>query len=394
METALEFELNSFIDSAERKKGANAWEVTARWLRAAAARSRPPLLAPSASFVVETAVCDGLLDLIFRPPTPAESTARRQRSKSGLLPAFGPAPSPLVVPETLQLDVFRLQAFHSDVTDLAVVYAILMLYRQLAGARATESEVDRVRREIWALVASNPVAEGVANLSISSTPNHGPSTTGPGLGLKKLECEAWRQGINDVLLQVAARAQAEAFPDPATLELVYSWGDTNLRANAPLFVMLAQRLRTTLAAVLVEHLDADRAGQGWWPQAAAAAAMASTSLNVAGHEVGACGRGHGPVTIAAAHMAASTPSPSRPRKRRSDSVDSNTSSKRARSTSPEPVEEPKGPTEFERHLVRNGLSPLEGEVRLLGERIAKVAGFHLRVYSGWYENLLGLPIPQ
>jgi hypothetical protein len=39
-------------------------------------------------------------------------------------------------------------------------------------------------------------------------------------------------------------------------------------------------------------------------------------------------------------------------------------------------------------LVRNGLTALETEVRLLGERIARVTTFHTAVYKDWYTSLL------
>ena len=39
-------------------------------------------------------------------------------------------------------------------------------------------------------------------------------------------------------------------------------------------------------------------------------------------------------------------------------------------------------------LKKNGLGALEAEVRVLGERVAKVASFHLKVYQGWYATLL------
>lgn len=42
-------------------------------------------------------------------------------------------------------------------------------------------------------------------------------------------------------------------------------------------------------------------------------------------------------------------------------------------------------------LRSNGLGSLEGEVRVLAERIAKVVSFHLQVYQSWYVKLLETP---
>jgi len=375
METALDFELTSFIDSAEKKRDSkSAWRITSTWLRSAVNRVKEPF---QRSALVEQAVCDGLLDLIFKPPYP--SNERRYRCKTVL-----PAPAASVVPETLQLDVFRLQAFHSDITDLAVVYAVLLLYRQLAGvARSTDTDLDRVRREVWALVASNPVMNCQVPSPGSMVIN---TANGPGLGLRKLESESWRKAMQDVLLQIAHRAHPDSTPDASTLKLLSSWADTNLRADAPLFVMLLNRLRSTLGELLLEHLEADCAGQGWWPQAAAAAAaaaVATSTVTASTNESGACGRTHPTVNVSISQMAKSTNG----RKRRRDSI-SECEPELKRLCTLESVSSTNRNSDFEKSLIKNGLSPLEAEVRFLGERIAKVAGFHLRVYSQWYEKLL------
>lgn len=47
-----------------------------------------------------------------------------------------------------------------------------------------------------------------------------------------------------------------------------------------------------------------------------------------------------------------------------------------------------GQTACELALSRNGLTALETEIRLLGERIARVTTFHLAVYKDWYSTLL------
>jgi hypothetical protein len=326
-------------------------ERTSRWFRAAIARvggrcdrateprQPPPSSIATGDDAVGKVLHDALLEIIFRPDeaVPGSTAEPTSGGPSAYLARFLP-PSlsskrhhrrhhhhhhrrtsaalqhqHQLLPETLQLDAFRLQTLHADVTDLTVVYMLLMLFRQLVGpnhARLADAGVlDDVRKEIWLFL--NEAGGTRAGTGEETMAGMGGGTTtaargdeaaapagtaGVSPGLRKLECERWRQGMKDVLLQIAARAKAFELvattttsatppttarvplptPDTATLGVLASWMDTNLRPRAKLFELMQARLRETIAAVVEDEscrhqLQQQRAALGaatttrpWW----------------------------------------------------------------------------------------------------------------------------------
>ncbi|GAA5862745.1 hypothetical protein JCM1840_002659 [Sporobolomyces johnsonii] len=428
VQTALEFERRFFQDFATRRRGRPSFERSRAWLNASVStieNNNKPRTGTS-SDLVDKVVSQGMLDLIF---SPSSSTASANDASS---PPSSPV-SLASLPETVQLDSYRLQAFHADATDLTVVYCLTLLYQQLAfPARPAPAEVDSVRKELWCImaattgVASSLVGPAASNVGIPQGP--------PGQGAAKLETEAWRSAMKDVLLQVAARAKETKdgaaggagraasstssstlppVPDQKTVDLVSSYFDTNVKADSKLFRLLQSRLRETVQAVVDEELakETERGGLGfinWWTPTASVAPM------MTGSRRGAWATRSTPCAPDASMMASSSSSKKRGVKRShaheqkgsdteaSTSTSEDESDKRQRTGRSSSISTRTGlttpsltstaPTSaVDVALSRNGLTALAGEVRVLGERIAKVVSFNLSVYRPLYEALLSSP---
>ncbi|GAB1520819.1 Protein SOSEKI 1 [Rhizoctonia solani] len=239
-ETAVDFELKTFQERHER--GLLTLSTTQEWLRKAASTFSSP---PPTMHLLSHA----LTSLIFSPPTtvstppPPTTTPLSQR-----LPHIAPPPG---YPETLYLDHARLAGLTADAADLGVLYAVLMLFRQLVystGSKVSleDSVVDRVKREIWEV---GPVRLGLCF-----------SGRKPG---DDEEWEKWRAGMRDVVLQVAVRAEQvrsglafdsskppTTLPDAKTLALLESWTDNNLKPDAPLAKLFKGRLTKAVEQVV------------------------------------------------------------------------------------------------------------------------------------------------
>ncbi|GAA5930338.1 hypothetical protein JCM1841_005878 [Sporobolomyces salmonicolor] len=428
IQTALEFERRFFQDFAARRRGRLSFERSRAWLNASVSTvdvNNKPRTGATRD-LVDKVVSQGMLDLIFSS-SPSAASANE---------ASPPPSSPVSLaslPETVQLDSYRLQAFHTDATDLTVVYCLTLLYQQLAfPARPTPAEVDSVRKELWCImaattgVASSLVGPAASNVGIPQGP--------PGQGAAKLETEAWRSAMKDVLLQVAARAKETKdgaaggagraapsmssstlppVPDQKTVELVSSYFDSNVKADSKLFRLLQSRLRETVQAVVEEELakERERGGLGfihWWTPTTSVAPM------MTGSRRGAWATRSTPCAPDASMMASSSPIKKRGVKRShaqgqegSDTEASVSSSedegdKRQRTGRSSSISTRTGlttpsftsaasPSAVDLALSRNGLTALAGEVRVLGERIAKVTSFNLSVYRPLYETLLSSP---
>ncbi|GAA6049802.1 hypothetical protein NBRC10513_001223 [Rhodotorula toruloides] len=387
---ALDFERRFFQTSAaRRRRPLKVFERVGAWLESSATGlvakdSAPRQLGASD---VDKVVAHGLLDLIF-PPVDISST---------------PPTSLASLPETVMLDSYRLKAFHADSTDLTVMYLLSMLFQQLAvPARPSTEDMERLCKELWIVMTtstgspSSLVGPAASILGIPQGP--------PGHGISKLSSSAWRNGMQDVLLQLAARAKQvnkvdaqpvspAPLPDADTLKLVSSYFETNVKADGKLFQLLQKRLRETIELAVEEEMAKEKergplAFTGWWQSSREPATMTTGSIRrgsvIAGNKNGA--------RPDADLMA--TSSPVRGRKRslgdRDQDVESTPSlehvvaEKRQRTESSFSAKS----SPFEAALQRNGLTALSSEVRLLAGRIAKVASFNISVYRPLYEAIL------
>lgn len=363
-------------------------------------------------------VTHGVLDLVFSPQTPS-STPPSPRPELSSFPTL---------PETFQLDAYRLAHFHCDVTDLTIVYMLTLLYQQLAlPARPSPEDLDILRHELWCIISASTGSH--CSLVGSSTPNVGIPQGPPGQGYAKLESEVWRQGMQDALLQVAARAQEAKLrdssssppiqgsklptPDQKLLSLIDGYFDVNARADSKVFQLLSQRLRETLQAVVDEELSKEKARGDfefvkWWTTASAPTPMRTGGRRTA-NGAGAGAVGIDSFTPTASIMASTSPSViTRGTKRShseeeeeeanddSSSVSSDDEGEKRQRTGRSSSISTRQALPHASHVLspvdlassRNGLTPLIKEVRILGERIAKVTSFNLSVYRPLYETLL------
>ncbi|GAA6031396.1 hypothetical protein JCM8097_005641 [Rhodosporidiobolus ruineniae] len=405
VQTSVDFERRFIQDFVIRKGGVPSVSRLKEWLDAATAAEAEPRTGSE----VDDMVVRGLLDLVFPSSSSTPASA-----------ADAPSTAATALPDTLQLDSYRLQAFHADATDLSVLYLLLTLFQQLAyPARPSAAELETVRKELWCIMLSSTRTASTLFGPAAAIPGipQGP----PGQGSSKLSSPTWRTAMQDVLLQLAARAQqlrdsartgkdgssapSSSFPsapDAKTLSLVQSYFDTNVRPESKLFQLLQSRLRTTLETVVVDELAKDKlAGPlsfaSWWtPPVEPVSMTAGAAYPVRGAAASAAGA----VKPEASMMASPAPV-KRSLKRSVDSDDDEGASsdeegvKRRRCGQPAPSAStiPSSASAVDAALARNGLTPLATEVRLLGSRIAKVASFNLTVYRGFYEAILRLPIP-
>lgn len=307
---------------------------------------------------------------------------------------------------------------------------------QVASNAATLAarHVDSVKEEIWCLLCDANLA--VCSAPAPSRPGETPRTPrtprtpstpssraaalviGGATGSAKLEDPRWRTAMGDVLLQIAARAGAihVAARDPACLSaamsasmpqvtgappsesmlaMLSSWLDNHLRTGSALHKMCQGRLRTVVSAMLVDRLGS--------PSRSTRRSPRLQAMPLAPSAPGLLGK-------RAECDDASAPEGDKKRLR----LENNTIS-RTNSTSPASLDTPAAhssplsarsirpvghpsttaaaPTtpsaelDWEAALVQFGLQPLGAEVRLLGERVAKVASFHLRVMRSLYEKV-------
>lgn len=391
LETALEFELRGCLDFAERAR-TSAFTKTHGWLNTAAARTNS-----RQSFKVVT---DGLLQSIFY--TEGFDAVKWDRHAANIATKH--------TPETLQLDLHRIRLFHSDVMDLTVVYMLLMLFRSLVGAHVPDAELDHMAHDIWVLSQANKLVRASSPADASSMPSAASLSR-----ISKLDAPAWREGMSDVLLQIAARADTIknkkadmgdlAVPDQSTLAMLKGWMDTNLRPTAPLFQLLHKRLRASLQSIVnIEYgPKAGSASSSWWTRSVQPPEAAGTSSLPIGLNIvwGQCSRAARlldvpiPLSSSASGHSASPSSRSRKRQRDEDRDDDEACSsaaagrKRRRmgaasladSNNSALLSEGEGEADVEAVLRRNGLYCLRHELQSLADRVGKVAAFNVEVWD-------------
>ncbi|GAA5886847.1 hypothetical protein JCM6882_005910 [Rhodosporidiobolus microsporus] len=398
VQTSVDFE-RRFLQDVARRGGQSSVNRLREWL-VSAGGSTSDEQKPRTGEDVDSRVVEGLLNLVFTVPAAATSTT--------------PLPSVAALPSTLQLDSYRLQAFHADATDLSVLYLLIQLFQQLAyPARPSPADVDSLRKELWCIMTST--TGSVSTLFGPAASASGIPQGSPGQGAGKLLSEPWRAAMQDVLLQIAARAKelqlraaspADAaaalssavppMPDANTLALVTSYFDNNVRPESNLFQLLQRRLRETLNEVIIEELSQEKAKgpmsfASWWTPPVKATTMATGGAYPT-RSAASAAAGARPV---ASMMASTEPTRKRSLKRAAGSDDEESDSdvegeKRQRTgrSSSISIRKALQPSAVDVALAKNGLTALAGEVRCLGSRIAKVASFNLTVYRSFYQALI------
>lgn len=324
-------------------------------------------------------VNDGLLEVVFTYQCLDASKWDRHAAQTAAR----------ALPETLQLDLHRIRLFHSDITDLTIVYMLQMLFRSLAGQSVTDAQLDSVCNDIWVLMQSNKLMRASSVSDVSSMPA---SSALSHIG--KLESQEWRQGMTDVLLQVAARAEAirhrrEAthnMPPPSqqSLEMLQSWMDTNMRPCSPLLRLLQTRLRQDLQRIICSQYgpEAGSASSAWWLRSIQPVEESPlSSLPTPLHSSwGQCSKAARLMDLPVNGIPTNRPS----KRSRDDTSAQSLSRKRRKVMSQfgvQGTEEEDEESLIESLLRQHGLYCLRRELQALSDRIGKVSAFNVEVWE-------------
>ncbi|KAG0289184.1 hypothetical protein BGZ96_007198 [Linnemannia gamsii] len=114
--------------------------------------------------ILDGVVNEGLLEMILRPHGSVNT-----------------------MPETFELDHYRLLLFHNDFQDLTILCIILILFRQLAQNCWTQQDLAEIKKVVWLLLTDENANFG-ANTQTGKAGGgqHGSSTTGGSSGMKDI----------------------------------------------------------------------------------------------------------------------------------------------------------------------------------------------------------------
>ncbi|PWN45448.1 hypothetical protein IE81DRAFT_344752 [Ceraceosorus guamensis] len=298
------------------------------------------------------------------------------------------------------------------------------------AANLAARQIASVKEEIWCLLCE-------ANTSISARETSAPRTPatpsartaammlGGATGSAKLEDVKWRAAMGDVLLQVAARASAVQIaardpqclalasaasaggetttadplprvslsaPPERVLAMLRAWLETNLRVGSPLHKLCQSRLRDVIAAMLADRLGAPRARRQ--PLMSPVQAVAGVRRKHPGDDAvceaalpGEMSRGPSSKKARLEDgTRASIPGSLAAMSSTSVATDQPCEAELSMGTLASNTTARVSERDWESVLVKAGLETLSAEVKLLGDRITKVAVFHLRVMRPFYER--------
>jgi hypothetical protein len=387
IETAVDFEIRWFREQLDQRK--IGLERTRQWYASALQEQKEASNTLTRTKMITKSFDAGLLRLIMDPALGSTASSAATLSPTSLKTAYTSN-----YPETFQFDAYRLMSFHGDVTDITIVYMLLLLFRQLScsssnlaqgslpettlsapviqenASNIASRQLNSVKNEIWTLLndADQEITTAGSCPKTPATPalNAGRLLCRSALsGTQKLDNPAWRKAMNDVVLQIAARAievQIQARkesraqqtitspilispPREETMKMLMSWIETNLRRDSALHQICQQRLKTVLLALLDDDQMKDQASK-----------MTRRDREES-------------------HLVDEKPSK---RIRLSNGIAVATSHKESISKS-----------DVESAIQKGGLEPFVAEIKLLSDRIIKVRNFHLRVFRSLYEKIAG-----
>lgn len=258
--------------------------ITERWLVSAHRRladSEYKLALPDRPLLFKTlgkrsqvilSVIEGLVDLIFNPPSPVPLTSPIVTTTS---PSHQLTPSIITqlpdYPETLFLDHSRLIQLTKDAADVTSVYLLLMLYRQLLVSSYQDPATPRkeinpedvdmqvIKKEILELAPRNV---GRCFLRVRASPDQ------QCMHAETREFEKWKSGMQSVVLQIASRASETRrvsssaaiassnpclrAPEPHLLKVAESWSENHFKLESPLTTLMRDRLRDAVLEIVVQ----------------------------------------------------------------------------------------------------------------------------------------------
>ncbi|KAG0212344.1 hypothetical protein BGX28_006488 [Mortierella sp. GBA30] len=117
------------------------------------------------------------------------------------------------MPETFELDHYRLVTFHNDFQDLTILCTLLILFRQLAQNCWTQQDLVEIKKVVWLLLTDENANFG-ANTNNINQPSRGSTSVKAG----QTEKTGGSSGMKDIVIQIefAARKVRERSKPPAT----------------------------------------------------------------------------------------------------------------------------------------------------------------------------------
>jgi len=216
-------------------------------------------------------VIEGLVDLIFNPPSPVPLASPIVTTTS---PSHQLVPNIVTqlpdYPETLFLDHSRLIQLTKDAADVTSVYLLLMLHRQLLVSSYQDPSTPRreinpedvdmqlIKKEILELAPRN-----TGRCFLRVRPSSDPQSS----QAEARELEKWKSGMQSVVLQIASRASETRrrsssvatasnpslrAPEPHLLRVAESWSENNFKLESPLSTLMRDRLRDAVLEIVVQ----------------------------------------------------------------------------------------------------------------------------------------------
>ncbi|KAG0219402.1 hypothetical protein BGX33_002991 [Mortierella sp. NVP41] len=145
--------------------------------------------------ILDGVVNEGLLEMVLRPHGSVNA-----------------------MPETFELDHYRLLLFHNDFQDLTILCILLILFRQLAQNCWTQQDLVEIKKVVWLLLTDENANFGAnTNTGKAGSAQQGSSTNGGSSGMKdiviQIEFAARRvreRSMNAMTATAAATAAAAA----------------------------------------------------------------------------------------------------------------------------------------------------------------------------------------
>ncbi|KAG0324711.1 hypothetical protein BG000_002099 [Podila horticola] len=124
--------------------------------------------------ILDGVVNEGLLDMIHRPHGSVST-----------------------MPETFELDHYRLLSFHNDFQDLTILCTLLILFRQLARNCWTQQDLIEIKKVVWLLLTDEN-----ANFGVNTNTGSGKKTKDPNQSYSTAS-----SGMKDIVIQIEFAAR-------------------------------------------------------------------------------------------------------------------------------------------------------------------------------------------
>ncbi|KAF9104033.1 hypothetical protein BGX27_010268 [Mortierella sp. AM989] len=182
--------------------------------------------------ILDGVVNEGLLEMVMKPHSSVDS-----------------------MPETFELDHYRMLSFHNDFQDLTILCTLLILFRQLAQNCWTQQDLVEIKKVVWLLLTDEN-----ANFGANTNPGPGATAAAAAGGSDKTGSAAQSHigsssGMKDIVVQIefAARKVRERSKNTASASRRPS-----IALETPL-PLSAQRVSHTPAEALGTNADSKEA---------------------------------------------------------------------------------------------------------------------------------------